>query len=350
MNNLDKNIRKIEPYVPGDQPDFSDMIKINTNENPYPPSPMVDSVIKNFASDKLRLYPDPNSTALVKKIAQIHGVQEDMVITGVGSDDVLAIAFMTFFNSGKPIVFPDITYSFYDVWANLYNIKYIQPKLDENFKINAEDYKNENGGVVIANPNAPTGVYENMDFIEDIIKANQDVVVIIDEAYVDFAGESAISLLDKYDNLVVVRTFSKSHSMAGMRIGYAVGSSYLIKAMNDIRYSINSYPLTRVSVEAGVAALEDEKYFNETVTQICDTREWTKKELKKLGFDFPDSKTNFIFAKHNTMPAKQIFEKLKEKKIFVRYFGKPGIDNYLRITMGTREQMERVIEELTKIL
>ena len=350
MSDWRDNLRRVEPYVPGEQPNEKDMVKLNTNENPYPPSPKVLQAMNDFDIDTLRLYPDPNSQLLVDAIAKRYDVDSDQVFVGVGSDDVLAIAFMTFFNGKKPVLFPDITYSFYNVWAELFNIPYERPALDENFNIVAEDYYKENGGVIIANPNAPTGIEQNEAFLRDVIEHNQDVVVIIDEAYVDFCDYSALDLIKEYDNVVVVQTYSKSRSMAGMRIGYAMGSTELIKAMNDVRYSYNSYPMTRLSVALGVAALEDEEYFQETKQKIIDTREWTKKELKRLGFTFGDSKTNFIFAKHETVHANEIFTKLREKHIYVRHFNDERIDNYLRISIGTQEEMEYFISEVEKLV
>ena len=257
---------------------------------------------------------------------------------------------MTFFNSKKPVLFPDITYSFYDVWAELFQIPYERPALDEHFDLIREDYYKENGGVVIANPNAPTGVLQNMDFLRGVIEHNRDVVVIIDEAYADFSESSALELTKEYDNVLIVQTYSKSRALAGMRIGYAMGNPELIKAMNDVRYSYNSYPMTRLSVALGVAALEDETYFQDTVAKVIETREWTKEQLKRLGFSFRDSRTNFIFAAHESVPAVQIFDALREKHIFVRHFSQKRIDNYLRISIGTREEMERFIEETEKIV
>lgn len=350
MSTWRDNLRTIEPYVPGEQPNLPDMIKLNTNENPYPPSPKVVGILKSFDCDSLRLYPDPNSQLLADALAKRYGLASDQVFLGVGSDDVLAIAFMTFFNSKKPVLFPDITYSFYDVWAELFQIPYERPALDEHFDLIREDYYKENGGVVIANPNAPTGVLQNMDFLRDVIEHNRDVVVIIDEAYADFSESSALELTKEYDNVLIVQTYSKSRSLAGMRIGYAMGNPELIKAMNDVRYSYNSYPMTRLSVALGVAALEDETYFQDTVAKVIETREWTKEQLKRLGFSFRDSRTNFIFAAHESVPAVQIFDALREKHIFVRHFSQKQIDNYLRISIGTREEMERFIEETEKIV
>lgn len=313
-------------------------------------SPKVVEVLKSFDCDSLRLYPDPNSQLLADALAKRYGLASDQVFLGVGSDDVLAIAFMTFFNSKKPVLFPDITYSFYDVWAELFQIPYERPALDEHFDLIREDYYKENGGVVIANPNAPTGVLQNIDFLRDVIEHNRDVVVIIDEAYADFSESSALELTKEYDNVLIVQTYSKSRALAGMRIGYAMGNPELIKAMNDVRYSYNSYPMTRLSVALGVAALEDETYFQDTVAKVIETREWTKEQLKRLGFSFRDSRTNFIFAAHESVPAVQIFDALREKHIFVRHFSQKRIDNYLRISIGTREEMERFIEETEKIV
>lgn len=348
MQEWKKNIRKVVPYVPGEQPKNPDVIKLNTNENPYPPSPKVKEVQQKM--EELRLYPDPTAGMLVDAIAGYKGLQSSQVFVGVGSDDVLAMAFLTFFNSERPIFFPDITYSFYDVWADLFQIPYSRKPLDNEFRIQKEDYYWKNGGVIFPNPNAPTGVCMPLSEIEEIISHNQDVIVIVDEAYVDFGGVSAQELLPKYDNLLVVQTFSKSRSMAGMRIGYAMGSPELIKALNDVKYSFNSYTMNRPSILLGTACVEDEDYFRETVQKIIDTREWFKEEMKKLGFSFPDSKANFLFATHQSAPAKAIFEAAREQNIYVRYFNKPKIDNYLRITIGTREEMEKFLKFLTSFL
>lgn len=350
MTNWERNIRKVVPYTPGEQPNQPDMIKLNTNENPYPPAPKVQQVLKEMDAGDLRLYPDPSAGALVKAIADYYGLKEDQVFVGVGSDDVLAMSFLTFFNGEKPVLFPDITYSFYDVWAELFRIPYERPALDDSFHIKKEDYFKENGGIIFPNPNAPTGVELPLQDIEEILKANPGSVVIVDEAYIDFGAHSALPLISKYDNLLVVQTFSKSRSMAGMRIGFACGNSVLIKYLNDVKYSFNSYTMNRTSLAAGVAAIGDRDYFEDTCQKIMDTREWTQKELKALGFTFQDSKANFIFAAHKTCPAKQIFEALRAKHIYVRYFAKPRIDNYLRISIGTREEMEQLIRFLKDYL
>ncbi len=348
--NWEKYVRRVEPYVPGEQPKSKKVIKLNTNECPYPPSKKVKRALRKIDNNSLRLYPDPQAEELTKTLAKYYDVDEKQVFVGVGSDDVLSMAFLTFFNSRKPILFPDITYSFYDVWANLYQIPYETIPLDENLRIHVEDYNRENGGIVIANPNAPTGLMTSRDELEKLIKANKDVVVIVDEAYVDFGGESCVPLVDKYDNLLVVQTFSKSRAMAGMRIGFAIGSKKLIKYLLDAKFSFNSYTMNLPSLELGVASVKDDKYFKETVQKVIATREWTKAKLTELGFVFPDSKTNFIFAKHKKVLAKDIFEALKKEKIYVRYFNKPRIDNYLRISIGTDVEMQKFIEVLTQYL
>lgn len=350
MKAWEKNIRKITPYVPGEQPDIPGMIKLNTNENPYPPAPGVLKAMQQLQFGKLKLYPDPTARPLVKALADYYSLDQNQVFVGVGSDDVLAMAFLTFFNSDKPILFPDITYSFYDVWAELFHIPYKCPALDDNFRIQKEDYYQENGGIVIANPNAPTSIAEDLDFIRDVLEHNQDSVVIIDEAYIDFGGMSALPLIKEYENLLIVQTFSKSRSMAGMRIGYAMGNPLLIQALNEVKYSYNSYTMNLPSICYGVEAVKDDAYFRECIHKIIKTREWVKEDLRKLGFTFPDSKTNFIFAKHSTIPAEKIFSDLKKEKIFVRYFNKPKIDNYLRITIGTDEEMDKVLKVMEKIV
>ena len=339
MKAYEKNIRKVEPYVPGEQPQHK-VIKLNTNETPYPPAPGVTKALEEMNTDRLRLYPDPTAAPLVEELAGFYQVNPDQVFVGVGSDDVLSMCFLTFFNSEKPILFPDITYSFYKVWADLYRIPYECQKLDENFRLIKEDYYKENGGVIFPNPNAPTGIYEELDVVEDIIAHNRDAIVIVDEAYVDFAGRSAIELIDKYDNLIVVQTFSKARSMAGMRIGYAISNPTLIRYLNDAKYSFNSYTMNQTSLVCGVEAVKDKEYFENGIRKIVETREWAKEELKKLGFHCLDSKSNFIFAMHPQYDAKEMFEALKKHDIYVRFWGSERIEQYMRITIGTREEME----------
>ncbi len=346
----EENVRKVVPYVPGEQPNKQNMIKLNTNECPYPPAPGVQKVLENMDYDEFRLYPDPGTALLVDELANYYGVKKEQVFVGVGSDDVLAMAFLTFFNSDKPILFPDVTYSFYDVWADLYRIPYKTCALTEEWHICPEDYKQENGGIIFPNPNAPTGLEESQETIEEILKANSDVVVIVDEAYVDFGGTSALPLIEEYENLLVVQTFSKSRAMAGMRIGYAFGNAKLIKYLNDAKFSFNSYTMNRPSQILGAASLRDKEYFEKTVQKIIATRERVKKELVELGFTFPDSKANFLFASHKSVPAEEIFKALKEADIYVRYWNKPRIDNSLRITIGTDEEMDRLIAFLKKYL
>ena len=345
MRVFENNIRKVEPYVPGEQPQ-GNVIKLNTNENPYPPAPGVRTALQNVDTDLMRRYPDPTAGELVHTLAEYYGVKDDQVFVGVGSDDVLAMCFLTFFNSQKSILFPDITYSFYKVWAELYRIPYECPQVDSQFRIVKEDYYKENGGVIFPNPNAPTSIYEELDFVEDILQHNQDVIVIVDEAYVDFAGKSALELIDRYDNLIVVQTFSKARSMAGMRIGYAISNPTLIKYLNDAKYSFNSYTMNQTSLVCGVEAVKDRTYFEEQTAKIIETREWSKKQLSALGFVFPDSRANFIFAKHPEFDAKELFEALKKENIYVRFLGGSRIKDYLRISIGTRQEMEMLISFL----
>lgn len=341
------NIRKVVPYVPGEQPKEKNIIKLNTNENPYGPSKRV--LEKEMELGKLRLYPDPTASVLVEAIANYHHVNANQVFVGVGSDDVIAMAFMTFFNSDKPILFPDITYSFYDVWADMLRIPYKKVAVNDRFEICDEDYLCENGGVIFPNPNAPTGIAKPLSSIEKVVAGNPDSVVIIDEAYVDFGGETALALLDKYENLLVVRTFSKSRSMAGLRIGYAIGNEKLIKYLSDVKYSYNSYTMNMPSIILGAESIADDAYFKETVAKVIDTREWFEQEIKKIGFDCPKSSSNFVFMTHETIPAKEVFEKAREEKFIVRYFNQPRIDNYLRVTIGTREEMEAFLAFLKKL-
>lgn len=348
--NWENNVRKVVPYVPGEQPKKLNMVKLNTNECPYPPAPGVEKLLKEMDYSESRLYPDPEIKELTSQLASYYGVKKEQVFVGVGSDDVLAMAFLTFFNSKDPILFPDITYAFYDVWADLYKIPYKTCPLKEDWHIDPKDYEQKNGGVVIANPNAPTGLEESQQVIDHILQANQDVVVIVDEAYVDFGGTSALPLVDKYENLLVVQTFSKSRSMAGLRIGFAIGSEKIIKYLNDAKFSFNSYTLNMPSQILGVEAIRDNAYFKNTVHKIITTRERVKKELAELGFSFPDSKTNFIFASHKSVPAEEIYTALKEADIYVRFWNKPRINNSLRISIGTDEEMDILLAFLKKYL
>ena len=347
----EKNIRKVVPYVPGEQPKRTDFIKLNTNENPYPPAPGVIEALQKIDADLMRRYPDPAASDLVDAIAEFYGLESGQVFVGVGSDDVLAMAFLTCFNSKKPILFPDITYSFYDVWAELFRIPYEVQPLDENFRICPNDYRKENGGIVFPNPNAPTGVLKTLEEIEEIIRQNPDVIVIVDEAYIDFGGVSALPLLKKYDNLLIAQTFSKSRSMAGMRIGFLLGNKKLIGYINDCKYSFNSYTMNQTAIALGVAAWKDDAYFSQCTQKIIETREWAKAEFRSLGFEFADSKANFIFVTHPDYAAEDIFTALKKEGIYVRHFKNPErIRNYLRITIGTREEMEALFAFLKQYM
>lgn len=340
------NIRKADPYTPGEQPGMDGIIKLNTNENPYPPPPEVLAAIAGIGPEEYSLYPDPDAGMLRQSLASYHGVEKEQVFVGVGSDDVLALAFLTFFNGPQPIMFPDITYSFYDVWANLYRIPFVTKPLREDFTIDPADYMGDNGGIIFPNPNAPTGLLLEPDAVEEILRANRDAVVIVDEAYIDFspAGKSVLPLLNGYENLLVVRTFSKSRSLAGLRIGYALGSKRLIGYLQNVKFSFNSYTMDLPSLRGGVASIHADVYFRETLEKVIVTREWTKKELEKLGFVCTDSQSNFLFVRHAHIPAAELFAMLKEAGIYVRYFAKPRIDRYLRISIGTQAQMEALAD------
>ena len=363
------NIRRVTPYTAGEHPQGK-VIKLNTNEFPYAPSPMVATRIYDLAQDeldgsssKLRKYPDMDATKLVNAIVSVYndlyfaddkdggGLGYDNVFVGVGSDDVLAMAFMTYFNSDKPVLFPDITYSFYDVWADLHRIPYKTQALRDDFTIDINDYLyKENGGIVIPNPNAPTGVYEDPAIFEEIVRANPDSVVIVDEAYIDFGGKSCLPMINKYDNLLVVQTFSKSRALAGLRIGAAFGNKKLINYLKDVKFAFNSYTMNYPAIEIATASVLDVKYWRETVARLIKTREWTKDKLSELGFEFGDSMANFVFASHKKKSAKEIFEKLREKDIYVRHWNKPRINDHLRISIGTDEEMKELMNALEEIL
>lgn len=344
------NLIKIEPYVAGEQPNKTDFIKLNANENPYPPSPMVEKAIREFDAKTLKKYPSANAVPLVAAISKREGLKPEQVFAGNGTDDVLSIAFRALFNSDKPIIFPDITYSFNTVWCDILNIPYKLIPVDGEFNISAADYSWENGGVVIANPNAPTSIGRGLDFIREVLDNNRNSAVIVDEAYVDFGGTTAVPLLKEYDNLLITRTFSKSRSLAGMRLGWAMGSPELISALYATKDSMNSYPVDSIAQAAGVAAIEDEEYFQATLKKVIATRERLTKELRGMGFSLPDSQTNFVFAAHPKHSAKEMFEYLKTRDIYVRWFNKPRIDNYLRITVGTDEDINALIRALNEFI
>ena len=349
-------VRKVVPYVPGEQPKETDLVKLNTNENPYPPSPAAAAALDSLPPEELRLYPDPMTVRLREAFASNCGITAEEVFAGTGSDDVLAMCFLTFFNaprSGRerlPVLFPDITYSFYDVWADLFGIPFTAVPLDEKFRVRKEDYLVPNGGIVLANPNAPTGREMDQDDLEEIIAANPDSVVIVDEAYVDFGARTCLPLIRTYGNLLVVQTFSKSRSLAGMRIGFAAGDPKLIGYLYDVRNSFNSYTLSRAAIAAGTAAAEDNAYFEKTRRMVMETREKSFARFEALGFKVWPSSSNFLFVTHPEKRADEIAAELRREKIFVRYFNKPRIDNYLRVTIGTPQQMDRLFAELARIL
>lgn len=342
--------RRAEPYVPGEQPGDRKYIKLNTNENPYGPSPKVIEAVRNAVGGSLRLYPDPDCGMLISAAAESYRVGKDRIFAGNGSDEVLAFSFMAFFDPGRTVLFPDITYSFYPVYARLFGLDYDTVPLDADFGIPVEKLMKSRGGVVLANPNAPTGKALPLSDIRRILEGNPDSVVIVDEAYADFGTESAVPLINEFPNLLVVRTLSKSHSLAGMRIGFAFGDANLIKALKRVKNSFNSYTLDRLAILAGTAALEDPSYYGEVKRKVVAARERFTGELRKRGFHVVDSSANFVFASHRTESAETLFKKLREKGILVRYFKKPVIDNYLRITIGTDEEMDKVVEALDIIL
>ncbi len=344
------NVRAVEPYTPGEQPQVKDIIKLNTNENPYPPARGVAEALAAFDAGRLRKYPTPDARELVEALSKAYGLPKEDIFVGVGSDDVLAMSFLTFFNSEKPILFPDVTYSFYDVWADLFKIPYKRVPLQDDWSVDTDAFCRENGGVVIPNPNAPTGLLLPLSEIEKILAANPASVVIIDEAYIDFGGESALPLLSKYENLLVVRTMSKSRSLAGSRIGFAFGNPELIRYLWDVRNSFNSYTMDSVTQAVGAAALADSAYFNDTCAKIIKTRTRFASEMKELGFTFPESSANFIFASHPDVDAAQLFADLKAAGIFVRYFPKGRTRDSLRITIGTDEEMDRLLAFLKDYL
>lgn len=338
------------PYVPGEQPKDQKYIKLNTNENPYPPSPKVVEAIHAAVNEDLRLYPDPTCERLTETIAGYYGLSKEQVFVGNGSDEVLAFAFPAFFSPNKPILFPDITYSFYPVYANLYGLSYETLPVDEQFNIEPEHYCIPNSGIIIPNPNAPTSRYMSLDSLTIILEANKEQVVIVDEAYIDFGGESAVRYITEYPNLLVVQTLSKSRSLAGLRVGMAMGHVDLIEGLNRIKNSFNSYTLDRLALAGAIASLEDQAYFEETTRKVVVTREHTIEALKPLGFQIMESRANFIFITHPQFAAQQLFEELKAKGILVRYFNKPRIDQFLRVSIGTDEEMEAFVGAVSQIL
>lgn len=345
-----ENLRKIIPYIPGEQSTTPNLVKLNANENPYPPSPQVRDMLRDFDTETLRLYPDARSSLLRSALASYYDVSPAQIFMGNGSDDVLALAFQSFFCSSHPILFPDITYSFYPVWCSLFGTPYETAPLDRNFCINPRDYDRASGGVLLPNPNAPTGIAASRALLEDILVHNQDCVVIVDEAYVDFGASSCVPLLEKYDNLLVVQTFSKSRSLAGLRIGVALGSKTLIATLEAVKNSYNSYTLDTIAMESGVASIEDDLYFRTTCAKIITTRERTAVALSRMGFTVCPSKANFLFVTHKRLSASVIFENLRMRNIFIRHFALPRIENHLRISIGTDSDMDKLLCALTDIL
>lgn len=344
-----KKYKTLVPYTPGEQPKINNLIKLNTNESPFPPS---DKAVK-YASDAantLQLYPDPTCSQLASKMAERLGVEPDEVLMTNGSDEILSFAFMAFCDESTPAVFPDITYGFYKVFAQLYGVPYEEAPLDENFNININDYIGCGKTVFIANPNAPTGIYLGLDKIEEIVKGNPDNIVVVDEAYVDFGNQSAVGLIHKYSNLLVTGTFSKSRSMAGARLGFGVGSKELIQDLNTLKYSTNPYNINKMTMAAGIGSLEDDEYTQKNCRTICENREYTKDKLHEMGFEVTDSTANFIFAKHQKVSGGEIYTKLRERGILVRHFDAERIKEYNRITVGTKEQMQTFLDAVCEIL
>ncbi|WP_410210762.1 histidinol-phosphate transaminase [Aquirhabdus sp.] len=346
-------VRDLVPYVPGEQPKINNLIKLNTNESPFPPSPKVrEAVISALGSDGdiLRLYPDPDASSLKQVIATYHGLATNQVFLGNGSDEVLAHIYTAFFKQSLPILSPDISYSFYPVYSQLYAVETVQIPLNADFRIDVNDYKIPNGGVILANPNAPTGVLLTLDQIRQLLSNNPESVVVIDEAYIDFGGQSAITLINEFDNLVVCHTVSKSRALAGLRIGVVFGQAHLIEALERVKNSFNSYPLDRLAIAGGVASFEDDTYFQSTCQALIDLREDLVSKLQGLGFDVLPSHANFIFARHPQYEAVTLAKGLRESGIIVRHFAKPRIDQFLRITIGTAEQNQALVSRLQEIL
>jgi len=343
-------VRKLTPYTPGEQPQIDNLIKLNTNENPYGPSPKVMEAIAQANSENLRKYPDPNSQQLKDSIANYYGLQHGQVFVGNSSDEVLAHVFRGLLKQDKALLYPDITYSFYPVYCRLFDIDYQEIPLRDDFTLDIDDYPSDNGGVIFANPNAPTGIALGVDQIDTLLARNTQSVVVVDEAYVDFADESAVSLVDKYPNLLVTQTLSKSRSLAGLRVGLAIGHADLIEGLERIKNSFHPYTLNALALAGASAAFDDQDYFEQTRSRVIATRETTTQQLNELGFTVLESKTNFVFAKHTRRDAAQLFQALRERRILVRYFDEPRINEYLRISIGTDEEMAALIKALKDIL
>ncbi|MEJ2454904.1 MAG: histidinol-phosphate transaminase [Candidatus Thiodiazotropha sp.] len=343
-------VNQLSPYVPGEQPQIDNLVKLNTNENPYGPSPKVIEAIQGELGDALRLYPDPTASRLRVTVAEYYGLQADQVFIGNGSDEVLAHTFFALFQQPEPLLFPDITYSFYPVYCGLYGIDYRTIPLAEDFTLWIDDYDRPNGGIIFPNPNAPTGRLLTLNLIETLLKRNRNSVVVIDEAYIDFGGESAAVLVPRYDNLLVIQTLSKSRALAGMRIGLALGDKALLEGLIRVKDSFNSYPIDRLALAAGIAAFEDDEHFRNICSQVIDERERVTAQLQELGFEVVPSAANFVFARHPERDAGELSARLREASVIVRHFRQPRIDQYLRITIGTPEQNRQLIEALKPLL
>lgn len=345
-----KRARDLVPYTPGEQPRQRNWIKLNTNENPYPPSQKALAAIRAAAGETLRLYPDPECASLREALAATFDLKPAQVFVGNGSDEVLALCFQAFFDPERTILFPDVTYSFYPVFADLYGLSYREVPLDERFGLPLESFMGDNGGVVIANPNAPTGRAVSLCDIRTLLEGNPESVVIVDEAYVDFGAQSAVPLIDSYPNLVVVQTMSKSRALAGLRVGFALGNENLIAALNSVKNSFNSYTLDRLALAGAEGALRDGDYLRAITMKISSTRDWVADRLKRMGFEVSDSAANFLFISHPDIPAKVLLDGLRERGILVRWWDKPRISNYLRITVGTDQEMEALCQALTQMI
>ncbi|MDQ0159244.1 histidinol-phosphate transaminase [Alkalibacillus salilacus] len=345
-----RTAREAEPYVPGEQPSDVNVIKLNTNENPFPPSPLALEAMEQSINADLKKYPSPTADRLKAVIAEREGVDVNKVFVGNGSDEVLAFAFQAFFDPNEAIKMPEITYSFYPVYANLYDIPFQQIPLQNDLSIDVEGLKRSVGGVIFPNPNAPTGLALSRVEVESIVAHNPNQVVIVDEAYVEFGAESAISLTKQYPNLLVTKTLSKSHALAGLRVGYAIGDVALIEGLERIKNSFNSYTINRVSLAGAEAALADEPYYDETLQAIVKTREWVTHDLEQLGFWVAESKANFLFVKPNGIGAETLYQQLKARGVYIRYFNKPGLEGYVRISIGTDDEMKRLIDIIQALI
>ena len=346
-----KGLRNLSPYVAGEQPAETDMIKLNTNENAYPPSPKLEETLKAYPLEQLRRYSSLEHPELCQALAEQLGVKEEQIILGNGSDDILSMAFLAFFNNSQPIFFPDLTYGFYKVWADLYHIPYQEQPLTERFELNLADYEGENGGIVLANPNAPTGLYRPLADIERLLKANPDVVVVLDEAYINFGGASALPLLDTYPNLFICRTFSKDAALAGLRLGYGLASPELISIIKAVKSSINPYSVDSLAESLGLAAIKDWAYYEESNQKIQTTRDNFAAALKDLGFEVLPSLTNFLLVKPSGLSAAELYQFLREKKIYLRYFPKQErLKSYLRISIGQPQEMAQVLAKIKEAL